>query len=544
MEGDTAAVICLRGTPVSPGLARGRLVVLADENPLPSRQRGSVDEESRRMHAAIASSSAELAALTARAGDEEAQAILVFQVAMLADPVVTEPAFAAIEAGAAAEQAWRSAMELQLREYHEADDLYFRARASDLRDMRDRVLRKLGGANATAIAPGSIVVATDLPPSRFLEIAWEGGGVALTQGSPNSHVAMLARSRGVPMLIGLEQADLRDHSEALIDTENAMLVVSPDGKLAVDFASRQQRARIAGAEAERHANAPAVTASGERVQLLVNVADGSELDRLDPACCDGIGLVRTELMLPEAADLADEEKQYLTYCRILRWADGRPVTIRTLDAGGDKPIMGYTIDGERNPFLGMRGLRLSLLHPSVLITQLRALARAAARGPLKVMVPMVTSPRELDRARVMLDRAVAGLRKEGVEHAVPELGMMIEVPAAAIAIDLFEAAFFSIGSNDLIQYLTASSRDSDDLSPLHDPLQPAVLRLIREVVEHADAHRIPVSLCGDMASDVRCIPALLDVGLRSLSVAPAAVARVKSAVARHCAGTSRKDPLA
>jgi len=160
------------------------------------------------------------------------------------------------------------------------------------------------------------------------------------------------------------------------------------------------------------------------------------------------------------------------------------------------------------------------------------------------MVPMVTSPRELDRVRVLLDSAVAGLRKERVDHAVPELGMMVEVPAAALVIDLFDPDFFSIGSNDLIQYLTASSRDSRDLSPLHDPLQPAVLRLLHQVVEHADAQRIPISLCGDMAGDVRCIPALLDIGLRSLSVAPTAVARVKRAIARHRVATTRGVPLA
>ena len=542
MGADT--VVCLRGTPVSPGLARGRLVVLGDEKPLPARERGSVGEESSRLHAAIVSASADLAALTERAGDAEAQAILAFQVAMLADPVVTAPALAAVEAGAAAEQAWRQAMDLQIREYHEADDLYFRARASDLRDMRDRVMRKLGGADAIAIAPGSIVVAADLPPSRFLEIAWDGGGVALTQGSPNSHVAMLARSRGVPMLIGIEQVDLRGHSEALIDTDNAVLVASPDGKLVIDFASREQRAGIARAEAERYVNADAVAASGERIQVLINVADASELDRLDPACCDGIGLVRTELMLRHVADLAEEEKQYLAYCRILRWAEGRPVTIRTLDAGGDKPISGYTVDGEANPFLGIRGLRLSLLHPEVLTAQLRALARAASRGPLKVMLPMVTSPRELDRARALFDSAVSGLNKEGVEHAIPELGIMVEVPAAALAIDLFDADFFSIGSNDLIAFVTASSRDSRNLSPLHDPLQPAVLRLVHEVVEHANAHRIPISLCGDMAGDVRCIPALLDVGLRSLSVAPASIARVKSAIARHRVAARKGTSLA
>jgi phosphotransferase system enzyme I (PtsI) len=344
---------------------------------------------------------------------------------------------------------------------------------------------------------------------------------------------MLARSRGVPMLIGVEQADLRGHTEALIDTENAVLVASPDGKVATDFAWRQQRDEIARGEAERFLRTPAVTANGERVQVLINVADGSELDQLDPSCCDGIGLVRTELMLRDANDLENEEKEYQGYCRIMRWANGRPVTIRTLDAGGDKPIAGYTVASESNPFLGVRGLRLSLLHPEVLTTQLRALARAASLGALKIMVPMVTSPRELDYVRVLLESSIAHLRQERVECAVPELGMMVEVPAAALAIDLFDADFFSIGSNDLIQYVTASSRDSSPLAPLQDPLQPAVLRLIHEVVEHANAHGIPVSLCGDMASDVRCIPALLGVGLRCLSVAPAAVARVKSAIARH-----------
>lgn len=533
MGSDATPVICLRGTPVSPGLARGPLVLLKDEVASGSGRHGNVDEELSRIRAAIAAASAELVALMERVDDTEAETILAFQVAMLDDPVVTEPALAAVAAGDMAEQAWRSAMELQIRGYHEADDLYFRARASDLRDMRDRVLRQLAGASATPITPGSIIVATDLPPSRFLEIVWDGGGVALTQGSPNSHVAMLARSRGVPMLIGVEQADLRGHKEALIDTENAILVASPDGKLSADFASRQQRDEIARAESERFLGTPAVTANGERVQVLINVADGSELEQLDPACCDGVGLVRTELTLHDATDLEDEEKQCRAYCRIMRWANGRPVTIRTLDAGGDKPIAGYTVDNEANPFLGVRGLRLSLLHPAALTTQLRALARAASLGPLKIMVPMVTSPRELDYVRVLLDSAIARLRNDGVECTVPELGMMVEVPAAALAIDLFDADFLSIGSNDLIQYVTASSRDSSPLAPLQDPLQPAVLRLIHEVVKHANAHGIPVSLCGDMASDVRCIPALLGVGLRCLSVAPVALARVKSAIARY-----------
>jgi phosphotransferase system enzyme I (PtsI) len=267
--------------------------------------------------------------------------------------------------------------------------------------------------------------------------------------------------------------------------------------------------------------------------VLINVADGSELDQINVDHCDGIGLVRTELLLRTKEDLVDEEKQYRSYRRIVEWAMGKPVTIRTLDAGGDKPIPGYTVDGEANPFLGLRGVRLSLLHPEVLTTQLRALARAAALGPLKIMIPMVTGPRELDHVRSILEATVSNLRHAGVSCTMPELGIMVEVPAAAMTIDQFDAEFYSIGTNDLIQYVTACSRDSSQLSALQDPLQPAMLRLVRKVVEYANKNGIDVSVCGEMASDVRCVAALLDIGLRHVSVAPAALGRIKSAIAHH-----------
>ena len=532
MGGDGTPVVCLRGTPVSPGFARGPLVVLADDGQV-ARTPGDAHEERERLRAAIACASAELAGLMEQTADAEGRTILAFQIAMLADPVVTEPAFVDIDAGAAAERAWRAAMQLQIAQFHDADDRYFRARASDLRDMRDRVLRCLAGTPASAIAPGSIVVANDLPPSRFLEVAWDGGGLALREGSANSHVAMLARTRGVPMLIGVEQADLQGHSEALIDTDTAMLVASPDAAFAGSHALRQRRDEIVRADAIRYAHMPAVTLDGVHVDVSINVADARDLQDIDPACCDGIGLVRTELMLRERAALEDEEAHYEAYRRLVLWARGRPVTVRTLDAGGDKPIEGYTVDGESHPFLGMRGLRLSLLHPDVFTVQLRALARAAVLGPLQILLPMVTSPREIHRARALLEGAVAALQGEGIECAAPPLGMMVEVPAAALAIDLFDVDFLSIGSNDLIPYLTATSRDCSTLAMLQDPLQPAMLRLMREVVAQAAAKGLAVSICGDMASDPCCIPALLDIGLRRLSVAPSAVGSVKRAVAHH-----------
>ena len=254
------------------------------------------------------------------------------------------------------------------------------------------------------------------------------------------------------------------------------------------------------------------------------------LDTVSPDHCDGIGLVRTEFLFP-GHERADEEAQLAVYRRFLGWAEGRPVTIRTLDAGGDKPIPGLTVDGEANPFLGMRGLRLSLASPGAFRVQLRALARAAAAGPLRVMVPMVTVPEEVERVRDLLDTVVAELAVAGVAHARPALGMMVEVPAAALEAAAFDVAFYSIGSNDLVQYVTASARDNPAVARLANPRRPAVLRLIREVAAVGRAKGVEVSLCGDIASEPELIPDLLAAGLRSFSVAPVALGRVKAAIA-------------
>jgi phosphotransferase system enzyme I (PtsI) len=207
------------------------------------------------------------------------------------------------------------------------------------------------------------------------------------------------------------------------------------------------------------------------------------------------------------------------------------VIVRTLDAGGDKPVAGLTIDGERNPFLGLRGLRLSLARPDVFRIQLRALARAASRGDLKIMLPMVSEPQELEAARNMFDEVVADLRAAGNEAAEAPLGMMVEVPAAALTADSFAADFYSIGSNDLVQYVMAASRDNTHVAPLYNPGNPAIHALIRQVVAVAAKRGVEISLCGDMASDPAYLPALLSLGLRRLSVAPAQLGSVKAAIA-------------
>ena len=521
------------GRPASPGIALGALFAIATASGTGTRAAsGTAQSEAEALRCALGASLIELKDLIERS-PKDAAAILEFQVALLEDDVLAEPAFSAIAAGGAADHAWRRAMHDEIAGYEASDDENFRARSADLYDIRDRVLAKLTGSTfEEAVPPGAIVAAQDLTPSRFLSIDWSrGGALVLTAGSTTSHVAMLARSRGVPAVVDLDVHLSELAGEALVDAHRGVLIVDPGPEARAQFESDAKAAANARALAAAAAMRPAVTVDGTRIGILLNVADPRELADLDPALCDGIGLVRTEFLFQDRQGLADEEQQYRTYRRIAEWAQGRPVTIRTLDAGGDKPIPGLTPAGESNPFLGVRGLRLSLAHPDVFRTQLRALARAATHGDIKIMLPMVTQPNELALARSMLDAEVAALHAAAIPARRARLGIMIEVPAAAIASDQFDAEFFSIGSNDLTQYTAAAGRDIGAVTDLADPTQPAMLRLYGWVVNAARARNIDVSLCGDAGGDPSAIPLLLAAGLRSLSMAPALVGNAKAAIA-------------
>jgi phosphotransferase system enzyme I (PtsI) len=264
---------------------------------------------------------------------------------------------------------------------------------------------------------------------------------------------------------------------------------------------------------------------------MVNIADPEEVGGIDIASCDGVGLMRSEFLFHGPGGLPDEERQFQAYRKVLQWAGGKPVTIRTVDAGGDKPVAGLTIE-EGNPFLGLRGIRLSLSRPEVFKVQLRALARAGVHGNLKIMLPMVSVPAEIDAAARLLEECVAELKAEQVDAVRPPLGIMVEVPAVAITPARFSrAAFFSIGSNDLTQYVMAASRESEAVAALHDVAQPAVGALIEQVCRYGEETGIEVSLCGDAGGDPAHIGYLLKAGLRLLSVAPAELARAKMTIA-------------
>ena len=520
----------IEGRSAAPGIALGPLVRLAPVKH-DARQYRSAAEEHQALVDALAASQADLISLAHEAGDVEAEAILAFQIALVEDDNLTAPALASIAGGEVANRAWSAAIDSEIASYDGASDPYFRARASDLRDLRDRVLRHLSGEADQTVPAGVIVAADDMPPSTFLATDWRDGGLVLRRGSPSSHVAILARSRGVPMIVGIEVDQLEDGTDALLDGDAGLLIVDPDADMRTSYCQRraeQSEARQAFASF----SGPALTATGEPVRVMINVTGLAELRDIDPAHVDGIGLMRTEFLFQGRERLPTEEEQYEIYKRMLEWAAGRPVTIRTLDAGGDKPIAGLTQPGDINPFLGVRGVRLSLRHLDVFRAQLRALARAAVAGNLKVMIPMVTVPDELDRCRTLLEQAVEDLRREGQEAQMPPLGMMVEVPAAALTIEDFHADFFSIGSNDLIQYVAAASRDEPQLADLARPSR-AVFSLIGHVVSYANRSGREASLCGDLAGDPAQIAALLDQGLRSFSVAPGALRPVKAAIARY-----------
>lgn len=503
-----------------------------------------VHGETRRVYAAKASPEAELqalgeavesaaAAIAEAMGDLSGDAadILEFQLAMLEDGSFSEAAAERIAAGETAFDAWKLVLEAEIESYKASGDDYFTARSADLGDICEAVLAALVGEAAESIPPGVIHVERDIAPSRFLAHDWSrGGGLALREGSVTSHVAMLARARGVPMIVGIGEVPLEASVEALLDAEAGELLLSPDAAQMEAFEGRRSVRQTMLEEAEAHVAQAAVTRDGEQVAVLVNVADPDETDHIPIDHVDGVGLMRTEFLFGGARGLPDEETQLAAYRKVLEWADGKPVTIRTIDAGGDKPIEGYTI-AEDNSFLGVRGIRLSLIRQKIFRVQVRALLRAAPFGALKVMLPMVAVPRELEEARALFEAEAAALAREGVDHGMPEIGIMVEVPSVAITPERFsQAAFFSIGSNDLTQYVLAASRDNAKLSALATADDPAVISLIANVARFGEAGGIETSLCGDAASDPDLAGALLGAGLRRLSVAPARVALVKAAV--------------
>ncbi|KQV80028.1 putative PEP-binding protein [Rhizobium sp. Root1220] len=510
----------LDGTIASPGVATGPayLVEPTLASVTPRAQASSGYEV---LAAAIETAVTELQRLAGGA-DAESGDIIDFQIEVLRDPTIAQMTAARMETGENVAFAWVDTLDGYIRELETAEEEQMRARAVDILDIKNRVLGALTGTPLEDFPLGSVFVGKDMEPSRFLAHDWSsGGGIALYNGSAAGHVALLARSRSVPMVVGVGYFTTAAGAPIRVDGDAGAVVLQSGARPM----PRKTPVGVSGNAAHASGSGTPRTADGVPLSLSINLNDPTELDSVDHAAVAGIGLLRSEFAITSAADAANEERQLSVYCRVLEWAVGKPVTIRMFDIGSDKPLSGF----ETLPDVGLRGIRLLLARPEIARVQVRALLRASAFGNLAVMLPMVTVPSEIDEMRRIFKEEATELDRRSVLNRFPSIGMMVEVPAAALMLDSFAVAdFFSFGTNDLTQYLTASARYGSGFEIPRDKSIPAVLRLIEQAVKLAAGK--PVSICGDMAGDPGQLSALLATGLRHFSMAPAQLPAIRSAL--------------
>jgi phosphocarrier protein FPr len=527
--------------PASPGIGIGPASVaggVADaDDPAPDdAPAGTPDEESARLARALTATRTDIRLVRNRVagdvGDAEA-AIFDAHLALLDDPELTADVEARIAAGAPAAGAWAAAVATAATALDALDDPYLAARAADVRDVGRQVGARLRGATASGAARSGVVVAADLGPAEAATLDRDRvAAVVLAYGSPTSHGAILTRARGIPAVVGAGPGvlDVADGTLLAVDGGTGELVVDPPDDVVAAFRARAETQARRRAAALRHAAEPAVTLDGAGVVVGANL--GSLADAREAAAngADCAGLVRTEFLFLGRSTAPDVDEQVAAYRELAAAMEGRRLTLRTLDVGGDKPLAYLPQPAEANPFLGVRGLRLSLARPEMLADQLLAMVRVAHETPISVMFPMVTAVDEVAEARRLLDDAVqrGGLgRPPGLE-----VGIMVEVPATALKVAAFAPLvdFFSIGTNDLTQYATAAERGNDAVGALGDPFDPGVLRLVDAVCRGAGDRLVAV--CGELAADDRGTALLVGLGIRELSVAPPAAPGVKDAVRR------------
>jgi len=428
--------------------------------------------------------------------------------------------------------------------FAQIDDAYLSARQADVRDVGERVIRQLTQTPYQAFSQlpeGTIVVAEELSPADTALLDPKRiGGIVTALGGAESHTAIMARSLGLPAVLGAPEAlrAIRGGETVIVEGAEGRVVVSPRVATLARYKKRQaawakEQAKLAGMK-----GLASVTRDGHPIALHANLELPRDLPGAVEAGALGIGLLRTEFQFMNRDDLPDEDEQYETLRSIVEGMGGRPVTIRTLDVGGEKlaRALGPEIGAPANPALGLRGVRLGLAQPRLLEAQLAAILRAAVHGPVRILLPMVATVGEVRRVRAIAEQVAKRLKRRGVPvgDALPPIGVMIEVPGAALSADALALAaeFFAIGTNDLTMYTLAIDRADDQVATLYNPLHPAVLRLLQFAVEAALRAHIPVSVCGEIAGDPRYIPLLLGLGVRELSMAPPKLPRVKRRV-RH-----------
>ncbi|MEO8194570.1 MAG: phosphoenolpyruvate--protein phosphotransferase [Gemmatimonadales bacterium] len=550
----------LIGMSASPGIVIGPVHLLLWEVPeVPSRivADEGIPAEIQRLHDALEKARQRLQQVKARAeahaGTQEA-AIFEVQIAILTDAELIGSVETLIWQNIAAEKAFDLVLIEWRQNFARHAQPMIRERVGDLTDVHIRMLSILLGLpdhDPVDLPKGSnaILVTHDLTPSLTVQLDRDAiSAIATDAGTRTSHVAILARSLGLPAVVGLRDATLRlrPGEQIILDGSSGVVIANPTPAQLAAYSDRATRELADTAELEGLAGVEPVTLDGVRITLRANVDLPEEAEAAAHSGAEGVGLMRTEFLVVGRATMPNEEEQYKAYTRVVTAFGDKPVVIRTFDVGGDKlPVGGYPT--EANPFLGWRAIRMCLDEPELFKTQLRALLRAAMHGDVRIMLPLVVTVDEVRQARRLLEEAAGELDARGIEyrHDLP-LGVMVETPAAAVGADTLvgEVAFFSIGTNDLVQYTLAVDRGNANLASRFTPLHPAVLRLIQRTVEVGHANGLEVSVCGEMASQPIMAFALIGLGVRQLSVAARSVPLVKRILRGVSAAVAAEAALA
>ncbi|MEK8127246.1 phosphoenolpyruvate--protein phosphotransferase [Paenibacillus filicis] len=535
----------LQGIAASPGLAIAQAVVLKTETYVPVRSSvEQPEEEVRRFQQAVGQAQAEIerirAATEEKLGAEKA-AIFEGHLLILEDPDLIDTVTEQIrQEGVQAEYALHEVSQTFIEALSQLDDEMLRERAADVRDVSGRVLnllRGVQGGDLSQLTEACIIIAEDLSPSDTAQLNLDAVKGFVTEiGSRTSHSAIMARSLDIPAIVGVGSriGDIWSGVTVIMDASEGILLVDPSQEELALYQEKKAEYDKRKAELRQWVSRPTLSSDGHRVELAANIGKLEDVQKALDNGAEAIGLFRTEFLYMGRSELPTEDEQFASYKYVLEKMEGKPVVIRTLDIGGDKELPYLDLPKESNPFLGQRALRLCLERPDVFRTQLRALLRASAYGNLKIMFPMVAVVEELEEAKRMLEDEKRQLVASGAPVAdTIEVGMMIEVPSAAIAADIFarEVDFFSIGTNDLIQYTMAADRMNETVSYLYQPSHPSILRLIRHVIDSAREQGKWVGVCGEMAGDLTAIPLLLGLGLHEFSMSAGSILPARERIA-------------
>lgn len=462
-------------------------------------------------------------------------AIFDAQATFAADPVLEAGVVSRLDAGASLDQAISGAVEDMAAMLAQLDDPYLRERAADVRSVGSQMLLVVRGEPLELTVPaGAIVVAADLTPAQLATLRKQNiAGIATANGTATGHVAILARALEIPAVVGLGAAvlDLADGTPAILLADEGCLIVAPNARERARYATAQQQAQIQRQQAAALRHEAGRTSDGTPVRLWANIGHPDEVAQALNHGAEGVGLFRTEFLFLDRPAMPTEDEQIAAYRAVLQPLADRPVVIRTLDVGGDKPLPYLPPLHEANPFLGVRGLRFSMRHPELFRTQLRAMLRAAPAGDLRIMLPMVATVADLRWAVAQLEQVRSELAAANIEHrADVPFGIMLETPAAVLLLDRFIPSidFCSIGSNDLTQYTLAADRTDGELAQRYTHTDPAVLRMIELAARTAHQHDLPISLCGELAADPAISVVLVGLGITTLSMTPPLITPVKA----------------